>query len=77
MCILQQRITDKESLLQALEKAEIERIQIYEDVRDGSQVTSYINRWFSGDDQTVWAEDYCRHSVIVITNRQKPKRNDK
>jgi hypothetical protein len=77
MCILQQPITDKESLLQALEKAEIERIQIYEDVRDGSQVTSYLKRWFSGDDQTVWAEDYCRHSVIVITNRQKPKRNDK
>jgi hypothetical protein len=77
MCILQQPITDKESLLQALEKAEIERIKIYEDVRDGSQVTSYLKRWFSGDDQTVWAEDYCRHSVIVITNRQKPKRNDK
>jgi hypothetical protein len=31
----------------------------------------------SGDDQTVYFEDYRRHSVIVITNKQKPKGNDK
>ena len=77
MCILRPPITDKKQLLQALEKAEIEQIQIYEDVRDGNQVTSYIKRWFSGDDQTVYFEDYRRHSVIVITNKQKPKGNDK
>ena len=77
MCILQKPITDKEQLLEALKKAEIERIQIYEDIRDGNQVTSYIKRWFSGDDPTVYLEDYCRHSIIVITNRQNPKGNDK
>ena len=77
MCILQKPITDKDSLLQALQKADIEQIQIYEDVRDGNRVTSYINRWFSGDDQTVYFEDYRRHSIIVITNRQNPKGNDK
>jgi hypothetical protein len=77
MCILQQPITDKEQLLEALKKAEIERIQVFEDVRDVNQVTSYLKRWFSGDDQTVYFEDYRRHSVIVITNRQNPKGNDK
>jgi len=77
MCILRPPISDKEQLLEALKKAEIERIQVFEDVRDGNQVTSYLKRWFSGDDQTVYFEDYRRHSVIVITNRQNPKGNDK
>jgi hypothetical protein len=77
MCILRPPISDKEQLLEALKKAEIERIQVFEDVRDGNQVTSYLKRWFSGDDQTVYFEDYRRHSVIVITNKQNPKGNDK
>jgi hypothetical protein len=77
MCILRPPISDKKELLELLDKADIERVQVFEDVRDGNQVTSYIKRWFSGDDQTVYLEDYCRHSVIVITNRQKPKGNDK
>jgi hypothetical protein len=77
MCILRPPISDKEQLLEALKKAEIERIQVFEDVRDGNQVTSYLKRWFSGDDQTVYFEDYRRHSVIIITNKQKPKGNDK
>jgi hypothetical protein len=75
MCILRPPITDKKTLLDALEKADIERIQVFEDAIDGSQVTSYIKRWFSGDDQTVFFEDNRKHSVIVITNRQKPKWN--
>jgi len=77
MCILRPPISDKKELLELLDKADIERIQVFEDVRDGNQVTSYINRWFSGDDQTVYFEDYRRHSIIVITNRQNPKGNDK
>ena len=77
MCILRPPISDKEELFELLDKADIERIQVFEDVRDGSQVTSYIKRWFSGDDQTEYFEDFCRHSIIVITNRQNPKGNDK
>lgn len=44
MCVLQQAITDKQSLIGALEDSDIERIQVYADVFDGSQVTSYIGR---------------------------------
>jgi hypothetical protein len=33
MTILQKPITDKEQLLEALKKADIERIKIYEDVK--------------------------------------------
>jgi hypothetical protein len=64
MSILQKPITDKEQLLQALEKAsDIQNIQVFEDVVDGSQIASYI-RW-CGDFGNV------RHSVVILTKKQK------
>ena len=65
MCILHPPITDKTTLIEALEKADIGEIQVYEEVLDGSQITSYIRR--SGDLGNV------RHSVIVLTKKTKNK----
>ena len=70
MCILRPPIADKTALIDALESAEIERIQVYEDVIDGSRITSHIKNDFT---------DSCRfkhseHSVIVISRKmQNPK----
>jgi hypothetical protein len=63
MCILRPPIADKETLIVALENAEIENIQVFEDIIDGSQITSHIKNDFSGNYRYT-------HSVIVITKRQ-------
>jgi hypothetical protein len=66
MTILQKPITDKEQLLQAIEKAaDIQNIQVFEDVVDGSQIASYI-RW-CGDFGNI------THSVVVLTKKQNFK----
>lgn len=64
MTILKPDITNKEELLQALQKAaDIQNIQVFEDVIDGSQINSYIR----------WCGDFgnLRHSVVVLTKKQK------
>jgi hypothetical protein len=66
MSILQASITNKEQLLQALEKVtDIQNIQVFEDVVDGSQLASYIR----------WCGDFgnLSHSVVVLTKKQKFK----
>jgi hypothetical protein len=42
MSILKPAIADKETLIEALENAEIDRIHVFEDVIDGTPITSYI-----------------------------------
>jgi hypothetical protein len=64
MSILQRAITDKETLLNALQKAtDIQNIQVFEDVVDGSQIASYIR----------WCGDFgnLRHTVVILTKKQK------
>jgi hypothetical protein len=66
MSILQPPITDKETLLQALQKAtDIQNIQVFEDIVDGSQINSYIR----------WCGDFgnLSHTVVVLTKKQKFK----
>ena len=64
MSILQPPITDKETLLNALQKADdIQNIQVFEDVVDGSQIASYIR----------WCGDFgnLSHTVVILTKKQK------
>jgi len=64
MSILQSPITDKETLLKALEKADdIANIQVFENVVNGSQIDLYI-RW-CGDFGNV------KHSVVILTKKEK------
>jgi hypothetical protein len=66
MSILQPPITGKKTLLNALQKAtDIQNIQVFEDIVDGSQINSYI-RW-CGDFGNI------THSVVVLTKKQKFK----
>lgn len=67
MSILRPPITDKTTFIKALENAaDIANIQVFEDVIDGSQITSYIRCY--GDFGNV------RHSVVVLSKKQKLKK---
>ncbi len=74
MCILQVPITNTKTLIEALEKAEaeIQKIRVFEDIIDGSQVTAYIKP-FTGDDGLIWCDSNRRYSVIVLTKIQPEK----
>ena len=67
MSILQPAITDKETLLEALDQAtDIQNIQVFEDIVDGSQINSYI-RWCGNFGNL-------SHSVVILTKKQKFRR---
>jgi hypothetical protein len=67
MSILRPPITEKTALIEALEDAtDIANIQVFEDIIDGSQITSYVRCY--GDFGNV------RHSVVVLSKKQKLKK---